>query len=1023
MLIIRSNRLESFVDTIVDRLRHDPLPPLTPETFVVPSAAFSRWLNLALTERLGVLALPGFVFPRKAVSDLVARVLGEPVSAGAAFETDALSWSIAQILLEDRDKDYLATFQPYLQHEEATRLLSLSAQIAKTFDRYIVYRPELVSQWDKGQHPDWQATLFRRLVQKHGRTYLPARIQRMGRAPVSPIAGRVTIVGVDHMPPVFVHAFEIASRHLDVTLCALGPTPDYWEDLGSPRQPPAADQLSLAFESESTQTATAPPVQHPLLASWGQMHRQTDRQLSALDTAQVTETHFRPTADNNLGKLQGSLFSLDPSVDLGPADKDPSLQVHHCTHPHREAQVLYDRVVDLLAGDDTLHPRDVLILAPDIEAFAPALMAAFEHDEARPSIPIDVVTQSQLSNDVRAVAGLLDLIVGRATVPEVLDMLGSGVVSEAFALGEDEIRIVKPWIQQAGIVWGRDGAHRRDLELPEDDRHTWAAGISRIVLGYALGQSPPIPFESTVATAPCEQDELALISKVWSFVQALGHQASRFSRTHSLKSWRTLMIDALSTLTGQTPRARRALQAVTEALHDLVRAAELGRFEQQLLAREAIFELQSRVAQFGDTEAGAFDGVRCASLGPGSALPARIVCVAGLGEASFPAAETRPSFDLSQKSGVPSDLAARDRQLGALLNATLSARSALVLTHSGAASIAVSELCTWFESNAQKASLPVIHPQHRQSHQSAIEVLDPTPTTLPEPDAHTLDIDTFCEWLWHPVRALHRQRLNLRMFDVEQEDGLYEPTSPSYLDRWRAGSIALDLSLGFGGDQAQAFLQATPLVPAAPLGTHVVTKLQRQAGQAAGIHQQLSRGQPLSQRQLSATIKGVTIEGEAPSIDDTRLLAVQFSRTGGRGELNLWVRHLLSCQTEPETRSVLIARSADTSAMVTVELSPVPDAHLFLTDLVELYNEAVVAPLPLAPNAARAFAEASLAKRSTQPMFNARRAFFDAYGDSRDLYLRSEFGADPLADPHWQQRFVELSTRLYAPLFSHRSLK
>src|SRR3546814_11780980 len=60
--------------------------------------------------------------------------------------------------------------------------------------------------------------------------------------------------------------------------------------------------------------------------------------------------------------------------------KDPSLQAHACHTRLRELQVLHDRLRALLEDDSfkpPLQPRELAVLAPDIDPYVPYLDAVF----------------------------------------------------------------------------------------------------------------------------------------------------------------------------------------------------------------------------------------------------------------------------------------------------------------------------------------------------------------------------------------------------------------------------------------------------------------------------------------------------------------------------------------------------------------------------------------------------------------------------------------------------------------------
>ena len=67
--------------------------------------------------------------------------------------------------------------------------------------------------------------------------------------------------------------------------------------------------------------------------------------------------------------------AADARPELDPADR--SIQVHACHGRARQVEVLRDAILHMLADDPTLEPRDVIVMCPDIETFAPLIHATF----------------------------------------------------------------------------------------------------------------------------------------------------------------------------------------------------------------------------------------------------------------------------------------------------------------------------------------------------------------------------------------------------------------------------------------------------------------------------------------------------------------------------------------------------------------------------------------------------------------------------------------------------------------------
>ena len=65
------------------------------------------------------------------------------------------------------------------------------------------------------------------------------------------------------------------------------------------------------------------------------------------------------------------------TIDLSSIPTDRSIQVHACHGRARQVEVLRDAILHLLDDDDDLEPRDVIVMCPDIETYAPLIDATF----------------------------------------------------------------------------------------------------------------------------------------------------------------------------------------------------------------------------------------------------------------------------------------------------------------------------------------------------------------------------------------------------------------------------------------------------------------------------------------------------------------------------------------------------------------------------------------------------------------------------------------------------------------------
>ncbi len=139
----------------------------------------------------------------------------------------------------------------------------------------------------------------------------------------------------------------------------------------------------------------------------------------------------RGPRDTLLGWLQSDIAAnavRPQGRTLAPDDR--SVQVHGCHGPARQVDVLREVLLGLLADDPTLEPRDILVMCPDIETYAPLIDADFGLGDvvhgAHPAhrLRVQLADRSLVqTNPLLGVASqLLALAGSRVTASEVLNL-------------------------------------------------------------------------------------------------------------------------------------------------------------------------------------------------------------------------------------------------------------------------------------------------------------------------------------------------------------------------------------------------------------------------------------------------------------------------------------------------------------------------------------------------------------------------------------------------------------------------
>ncbi|EUA39132.1 exodeoxyribonuclease V, gamma subunit [Mycobacterium avium subsp. avium 2285 (R)] len=431
-------------------------------------------------------------------------------------------------------------------------------------------------------------------------------------------------------------------------------------------------------------------VAHPLLATLGRDLRELQRGLPADPrTDEYLAGDARP--DTLLGWLQSDIAAnaIRP-VGRSLAAGDRSVQIHNCHGPARQVDVLREVLLGLLADDPTLQPRDILVMCPDIESYAPLIMADFGLGDvvhgAHPAhqLRVRLADRSLIqTNPLLGVAAqLLALAGGRVRASEVLNLAQTPAVRARFGFTDDDLEAITGWVRQANIRWGLDRQHRRPYHV-DFVHNTWRFGIDRILAGVAMSDDSNAWIDATLPLDDVSSNRVQLAGQLAEFVARLQHVLDSLTGARPLTEWLTAVADGIALLTRvrdadewQSGQLQREFAAVS---------AQAGSRADTVLRLPDVRALLTRHLSGRPTRANFRTGtLTVCTMVPMRSVPHRVVCLVGLDDGLFPRLGVVDGDDALSRCPMTGerDIRSEDRQL--LLDAIGAATEKLVITYTGA---------------------------------------------------------------------------------------------------------------------------------------------------------------------------------------------------------------------------------------------------------------------------------------------------------------------------------------------------
>ena len=233
----------------------------------------------------------------------------------------------------------------------------------------------------------------------------------------------------------------------------------------------------------------------------------------------------------------------------------------------------------MFEDDPTLEPRDVLVMCPDVETFAPLISAAFGLGPGLPhpggALRVRLADRSLRRTNplLDTVAALLDLAQSRVTASQVLDLAATPGVRRRFGFTDEELERVRDWVARSGVRWGIDATTREPYGLGHIPQNTWQAGLDRVLLGVTTSEDEPVWLDRALPLDDVDSSDIDLAGRLAELLDRLDDVLTALTGEHPVGHWVDTLAGALELLTETDPADAWQL---AQARRELAEAGEGG---------------------------------------------------------------------------------------------------------------------------------------------------------------------------------------------------------------------------------------------------------------------------------------------------------------------------------------------------------------------------------------------------------------------------------------------------------------
>lgn len=975
-----SNSLQVLLERLCEEMAQETFSVFQPIYIVTQTDGMNNWLNYQIANKLGIAANIQFIKP----NELVQRVYyTADLIQDAATSRETVTWYIFQTLADSAFTEAFPLVAKYYLSagkDDAVKRIALAQKMADLFDQYIVYRPEMIREWNNGQYAkdeDWQFYLFNDIKPKIGKNKIQlndelalALKDENLQEKIKQRFPTVYFFGISLITSYHLQALTLIANAMDISFLMINPAPTvYWfED---------RNERHLAFLQSKDKTIL--PVEgNTLLLNWGKLIQNTfwllfkdDNIINAYDELELEA----PSKNNLLQLIQQQIMTNDTEVQKTITQfliDDDSIKINSCYTSLREVESLYNFIIHLIhTKKENILPGEILVMAADIDLYAPYIKAVFDSAPTRFYYTIADTSVAAEDGLNALLDSLLQLTEKSFTAENVVRLLDHKQVQSQFRIYD--IELIREAVEAANIRFGISNEVEDETYLV-----SWQYGLQRIMYGIALGDEaifeadvvPQSFYPVNIAEGAAREQLISFVHFVGLLIKMLQDRIGK----KTVKEWLFYLqetIDAfLADSADEDNEEKQLLQERLSGYGELANS----------FIEEVSFEVF--LQNFSTTDTAAIrekkfiaGGITFCSMIPLRSIPFKMVAMLGLNYDAFPRKDRPVSFDLMQLHKKKGDRNVKENDKHLFLESLLSAQEHFYISYIGQqvttnthlpASTMVDELVTYIASrtatgvNADR--LVVQQPLHSHSNKYASGNVQfyqflgakanesnhflsktATPVTLPS----ELSIQQFAKALLFPLKHYYNSVLGIYL----QKDELTIPDTEDFelnsLQQWNLFNELL-----YNEEQNSAeWIKAAKMKGKLPLniaGTYDASKVVESIEEVKALYQSITTNELVSNKEFEIQLKEFKLYGVEKNVFGNKLIFICLSKSEWKYLAEAYIHHLFVSSTDSGVETYFISKH--NGKLVKFKIIAQADAIIKLEELLDLYKLANNQLVPFAAN-------------------------------------------------------------------------
>ena len=650
-LLFISNDFQQLLNKLLVTLEQQSTDIFNPPIVIVQSIQMAHLIKLEFAKKHKIVLGLKVLYPEAFVSFLEEKLLKDLQKESHANSLTWIIFSIIEKILKDKQSQRSKENQEFIYKElieylendslkdnQIIKRFSLASKIENIFNRYILYRKEMLLKWEENEllleHSNmevWQSHLWRLIKEEFPKEKnLINRIEDLSKN-FKRMKQSILIFGLSYLPTIYFDFFKVLSKVTKVIYFQL-------------------DCVNFFSKNKSS-----------LLKFIDEQGKEfIEKLVSNTNKQNISQVKVKQAKENNtfLSMIKTDLLYSSEEVSqeeinvekiIKNEKKQGTFQIHNCHNKLREIEVLKDNLLHLLKYEETFNTNDILVMAPEINDYAYLIESIFNKDNLlKDNYSIIDKFEWKENTIIQDFLNILDFLGSRFEISKLITIISSKNIYLEFSFTNQSINQLIELLLKANIKWGQSLKDRKDIGRFSEN--SWERGIKRLLLAYAMHPKEGLLVEEDIYfDFTIDEEESVLLGNFLKFFENIKRINQDILKEHSFEEWIVISKEIIDTFfqenkENELEKSQLMEQILTlEEQIKLVNEKELEKITKESFAFILNLQITSQIRKYGYLTG----KINFCSLMPMRNIPFKVIYLLGMEQSNFPRSDNYLNFDVA----------------------------------------------------------------------------------------------------------------------------------------------------------------------------------------------------------------------------------------------------------------------------------------------------------------------------------------------------------------------------------------